>query len=167
MTAEAETALDDAGVGARDVRWSFGADLRYAGQQNEVTITFAGDPRRERDLEMVRRTFEEAYFAQYEVNPSHVPIEVVSWRLTARGPENVVEGAPAPVGAPGSAKATRSIPLWPGVGPVAIYDRTALRQGQVIKGPAIIEERETTIVLPPEWDGLVNALGCIVAERRS
>ena len=167
MTAEAETALDDAGVGARDVRWSFGADLRYAGQQNEVTITFAGDPRRERDLEMVRRTFEEAYFAQYEVNPSHVPIEVVSWRLTARGPENAVEGAPAPVGAPGSAKATRSIPLWPGVGPVAIYDRTALRQGQVIKGPAIIEERETTIVLPPEWDGLVNALGCIVAERRS
>ena len=167
MTREAETALDDAGVTADEVRWTYGADLRYAGQQNEVTITFAADPRGERDLERVRQTFETAYFAQYEVNPSHVPIEVVSWRLTARGPENVVEGAPAPIGAPGAAKAERSIPLWPGAGPVPVYDRTALRQGQVIKGPAIVEERETTIVLPPDWDGLVDALGCIVAERRS
>ena len=167
MTREAETALDDAGVTAGDVRWTYGADLRYAGQQNEVTITFAADPRGERDLELGRRTFEAAYFAQFEVNPSHVPIEVVSWRLTARGPENVVEGAPAPIGAPGAAKGERAIPLWPGAGPVKVYDRTALRQGQVIKGPAIVEERETTIVLPPDWDGLVNALGCIVAERRS
>ncbi len=167
MTREAETALDDAGVAAGEVRWTYGADLRYAGQQNEVTITFADDPRGERDLDVLRRTFETAYFAQYEVNPSHVPIEVVSWRLTARGPENVVEGAPAPIGAPGPAKGERSIPLWPGAGLVQVYDRGALRQGQVIKGPAIIEERETTIVLPPDWDGLVNALGCIVAERRS
>ncbi|NDF37951.1 MAG: hypothetical protein EB140_03320 [Proteobacteria bacterium] len=49
---------------------------------------------------------------------------------------------------------------WPHV-----YDRDALAQGQAIDGPAIIEERETTVVLPPQWRAIVEPGGCIVAQR--
>jgi N-methylhydantoinase A len=38
-----------------------------------------------------------------------------------------------------------------------------LARGQVLAGPAIVEERETTIVLPLGWEAVVDDLGCIVA----
>ena len=165
MLAEARAALAEAGTAAQDIRISLGADLRYAGQQNEVGIVFEGDPRQDRDAEAIRRTFEAAYFAQYGVNPSHVPVEAVSWRLTARGPDNIVDARPVTGQSPAAPKGERSIPLWSGAPKAKLYDRAALAAGQSIAGPALIEERETTIVLPPGWVGTVDAIGCITAKR--
>ncbi len=166
MTAEGLAALGEAGTAADDIRWSLGADLRYAGQQNEVGIVFAADPRPARDLDLIRRPFETAYFAQYGVNPSHVPVEVVSWRLTARGADRETGAAARLSGALGQPKGRRPIALWTGAEMATLFDRSALALGQVIEGPALIEERETTIVLPPRWSGTVDALGCITARRR-
>ncbi|MDB5442466.1 MAG: hypothetical protein JWP73_842 [Phenylobacterium sp.] len=165
MTEEAREALVDAGAAPDEIRWSIGADLRYAGQQNEVGIVFEEDPRKTRDVEAIRAAFEGAYFAQYGVNPSHVPVQVVSWRLTARGPDNVVNAAPTGASGPGTPKGERAIPLWTGAPKAKLYDRTSLCEGQTIVGPALIEERETTVVLPPGWTGVVDAIGCITARR--
>jgi len=165
MAAEGVAALVDAGCDERAVSLTIGADLRYFGQQNEVGVSFERDPRPGRDLQMIRAAFEQVYFAQYGVNPSHVPVEIVSWRLTAQGPDIAFESAPKLAGAPGAPKSERTIPLWPDAGPARVYDRAALVLGQRVQGPAIIEERETTIVLPPHWAGEVDALGCVVAQR--
>ena len=59
----------------------------------------------------------------------------------------------------------RAIPLWAGTPNARLYDRAALAEGQVLEGPAIIEERETTVVIPPGWTGVVDAIGCITATR--
>ena len=165
MTNEALEALGETGTVPEQVRWRIGADLRYTGQQNEVTVAFESDPRETRDSEMIRGVFESAYFSQYGVNPSHVPIEIVSWRLTAQGPENAVDGARAPSGSAAAPKGERLIPLWITAGPAKLYDRSLLTAGQQIAGPALIEERETTVVLPHGWSGLVDELGCITATR--
>jgi len=37
---------------------------------------------------------------------------------------------------------------------------------QILSGPALIEERETTIVIPPEWRIVNDKVGCIVATRK-
>jgi N-methylhydantoinase A len=96
-----------------------------------------------------------------------VPAEIVSWRLTAQGPANAeTQAAPVPHGAPAAPARRRRVALWPDAGAVDVWQRAALPAGQTITGPAIIEERETTIVLPPEWRAEVDALGCIVATRR-
>ena len=166
MVDEAYAALEQAGCDRESVRLTFGADLRYFGQQNELGITFSHDPRKDRDIGVIRRVFEAAYLAQYGVNPSHVPLEIVSWRLTAQGPEIAVEGGGQAANAAGSPKAHRKVLLWPNEERVPVYDRGALAVGQKIAGPAIIEERETTIVLPPGWDAVVNELSCIVATQR-
>ncbi|MDB5448503.1 MAG: hypothetical protein JWQ97_3820, partial [Phenylobacterium sp.] len=137
MTEEAREALVDAGAAPDEIRWSIGADLRYAGQQNEVGIVFEEDPRKTRDVEAIRAAFEGAYFAQYGVNPSHVPVQVVSWRLTARGPDNVVNAAPTGASGPGTPKGERAIPLWTGAPKAKLYDRTSLCEGQTIVGPAL------------------------------
>ncbi|MDB5448249.1 MAG: hypothetical protein JWQ97_3566, partial [Phenylobacterium sp.] len=165
MTEEAREALVAAGAAPEQIRWSYGADLRYAGQQNEVGIVFDGDPRKDRDPQSIHAAFEAAYFAQYGVNPSHVPVEVVSWRLTARGPENGAEAAQLYGAITAEPKGRRAIPLWPGAPETQRYERAALAVGQIVAGPALVEERETTVVLPPGWTGEVDAIGCIVAKR--
>ncbi len=166
MTEEGHAALAEAGCTPDKVTLTVGADLRYFGQQNEVGIVFAHDPREGRDAKMIRKSFEEAYHAQYGVNPSHVPVEIVSWRLTAQGPGIAFNATPKLADKPASPKAHRPIGLWPKAGKVAVYDRASMMPGQTVAGPAIIEERETTIVLPPGWDSTVNDIGCVVATRR-
>ena len=64
---------------------------------------------------------------------------------------------------PGAPKSSRHVALWPASDLVPVYDRSCLARGQVLAGPAIVEERETTIVLPLGWEAVVDDLGCIVA----
>ena len=163
MTVEADHALAEAG--ALQVNRVYGADLRYFGQQNEVTITFPVDPRTTRDGADITRIFEAAYLAQYGVLPSHVPVEIVSWRLTATGPEISAELTEKPSFGTGAAKGARRVSLWQPDQMVPVHERAELGAGQRLAGPAIIEERETTIVLPPGWTAVVNDIGCIVATR--
>jgi N-methylhydantoinase A len=165
MTREGVAALTAAGCDPKEVRLAFGADLRYFGQQNELTIFFEHDPREGRNVAMILRAFEAAYLAQYGVNPSHVPVEIVSWRLTVRGPDIAAEGKRALPRNPGKPKAHRRVHLWPEIEKAAVYERSELAVGQAISGPAIIEERETTIVVPPHWNATVDELGCVVAKR--
>jgi N-methylhydantoinase A len=65
--------------------------------------------------------------------------------------------------APGKARAMRPVHLWKSDQQVPVYDRTALAVGQSLSGPAIIEERETTLVIPPGWKAAVDRVGCVVA----
>jgi N-methylhydantoinase A len=167
MSEEGFAALAEAGVGRAEVSLRFGADLRYFGQQNELTVAFEADPREGRDIEAIRAVFETAYRAQYGVNPSHVPVEIVGWRLTARGPDIALTHAPPAAAAPGAPRTRRHVALWPAIDEVPVFDRSSLAVGQTLAGPAVIEERETTIVLPPAWTATINDLGCIVAEMEA
>ena len=163
MADEGMSALANAGVARGDVAMTFGADLRYFGQQNEVGVTLVADPRLMRDGGAIRREFERAYLAQYGFNPSHVPVEIVSWRLTVHGPQVPFHVATIPAGTPGAPKRWRPVHLWQDEQQVPVYDRSALATGQSLAGPSIIEERETTIVIPPGWHATVDAFGCVVA----
>jgi N-methylhydantoinase A len=114
---------------------------------------------------MIRRAFETAYLAQYGVNPSHVPLEIVSWRLTATGPEVPFDNIASLSRDLAAPRAHRAVALWADAQAVPVFGRADLAQGQRLVGPAIIEERETTIVLPPGWTAEIDALGCIAASR--
>jgi N-methylhydantoinase A len=165
LSREAFAALDEAGCARRDVTLIFGADLRYFGQQHEVTVTLDADPRTHRDASLIATAFETAYRVLYGVNPSHVPVEVVTWRLTARGPVIPVDRIDKASGTWGSPKTTRKVYAWSDDATVPVYDRDCVAVGQSLIGPAIIEERETTTILPPSWTASVDRFGCIVAKK--
>ena len=163
MEREGRAALQAAGVAAADIRISFGADLRYFGQQNEVSIEIATDPRADHDPAPIHAEFERAYFAQYGFNPNHVAVEVVNWRLTAHGPD-VERSVPANTAStPGAPRGSREVTLWASARAVPVYERRTLATGQSLDGPALIEERETTIVIPPGWRAVVDRTACIIA----
>ena len=47
----------------------------------------------------------------------------------------------------------------------ALYRRSALGRGQTIEGPAIIEQSDTTTVIPPGWRAVVHGSGDLIVER--
>ncbi len=86
LASEATAALQEAGCAEDSVTLIFAADLRYVGQQSELTVALDVDPRTHHDASRIVDVFAPAYKKLYGVNPSHVPIELVTWRVTARGP---------------------------------------------------------------------------------
>jgi N-methylhydantoinase A len=165
LVTEASAALAEAGCGEASIKLIFGADLRYFGQQSELTVTFDADPRTHRDAGRIVKRFEENYRKLYGVNPSHVPIELVTWRVTARGPIIPFNRATALPTTHGRPRTSRPVHAWSEGTQVPVYDRKALAAGQTIAGPAIIEERETTTAIPPGWSATVDQVGCIIAAK--
>lgn len=163
IEAEARAALEDAGIDANAIHYGLGADMRYVGQANEVTVDFGFDPRKTRDTGEIRRVFEVAYDKLYGLRLDGMRVEVVSWRLTALGPGADRHSDVDLPAKPGAAKASRRAVFGAGAVEVQVYDRAALAQDQKVEGPAIIEERETTIIILPGWTATVDALGCVVA----
>ena len=77
--------LEQAGCSEDSVTLIFAADLRYVGQQSELTVPL-DYLRTHHDASRIVDVFAPTYKKLYGVNPSHVPIELVTWRVTARGP---------------------------------------------------------------------------------
>ncbi len=159
--------LREAGVPPDQVRFLRTADLRYAGQGSEVTCPIPpGDL--PADFEAAfRAAFEDAYRRLYGRTCPGVPVEAVNWRLRATGPRPEVRALSAPPASGPALKDRRNVCFREAEGyvPCPVYNRYALGSGFELRGPAIIEERESTVVLPPSWSARVDDDGSLVAER--
>lgn len=160
-------ALADAGCPVEDIRFVYSADMRYLGQQYELTVSFASRPLRDGGVALMREAFEEAYRARYSIVQREVPIEIVTWRMAAIGPAPISPDI-TPAGVAGSPGRRRTVHLWQPDQDVPVISRgDFLARDEAIDGPLIIEERETTLVIPPRWTARSGPLGCIVATRET
>ncbi|MGH9320288.1 MAG: hypothetical protein ACRD21_00255, partial [Vicinamibacteria bacterium] len=64
---------------------------------------------------------------------------------------------------PGRSKGERPVLFETGARQVPVFARADLAAGQRLEGPALVEERDTTIVLRPTWKAEVLAYGAVVA----
>jgi N-methylhydantoinase A len=162
---DARDGLASAGCKASEITFRFGADMRYFGQQNEVTAWFDHDPRQRHDLAWIREVFESAYERLYSLRLSDVDVEIVSWRLVATGPVAARDSTPDLSSSLGEPRSKR-IARFNGKDVEApVYARRDLACDQAVSGPAIIEERETTIIILPGWRAKVDRTGCIMASK--
>ena len=137
-----------------DWEYELAADMRYRGQTHCVPVPVPGDgPRPEQDPGALRARFEEAYLARYRRKIHDVPVEVAAWRLTLLGPPPA--GGFMNASLDGSVsrdfrKGTRRMYAGPeaGFADGAVYDRYALPENESFTGPAVVEERESTILIP-------------------
>ena len=149
LRTEAGKVLTESGVPADEITHEHGCDMRFVGQGTEtaVTVPAEGD-------DWVARA-EAAFRAAYEgrfggVAPRDVEVEILTWRVSSRGrdPEARLRFAPRD----GGGSRTGSRPAWfPDHGWVDadVHDRYLLRPGAELRGPALVEERESTLVVPP------------------
>ena len=162
-----EATLRDAGVPPDQIRFIRAADLRYAGQGSEVTCPIPSGDLPSDFVDAFRASFEDAYRRLYGRTCPGVPVEAVNWRLRATGPRPDVRSLSAPPSSGPAVKGRRQVCFREEEGhvPCPVYDRYALSPGFEVRGPAVVEERESTVVLPPSWSGRVDDYGSLVAEK--
>ncbi len=154
MEAEGQALLEASGVRPEDIRHRREADMRYVGQGHEIRVPLPPGQLGEADAPAITAAFEEVYRRLYERLSQSVPLEVVNWRITASGP--VPELHLNMPGAEQSAdreirKGSREayFPELGGFATVTVYDRYRLLPGTRFAGPAIVEERESTVIVGP------------------
>jgi N-methylhydantoinase A len=166
MAAQAmEVVRESASAGAITVTRS--VDARYVGQGFELTVPVPGGRLDAGALARVRASFDEIYAARYGYAQPKEPVEVVTWKLSAVGGAPRVSLAKAPdTPAAGGVKGRRRayFPETNGWVDCPIYDRYKLAAGMRVAGPAIVEERESTSVLPPGVVATVDEYANLVAE---
>ncbi len=156
--------MAEEGIAASRQRFEFSLDVRHRGQINEVEVLIPWT-RLPADYEpRLRKLFVERYEQLYGKG-SALPgaqLEVVVCRLRARAL------TPRPK-LTKSRRSTRAIPRaavrkprtiwWKGLKKTPVYDGAKLAAGNVLRGPAIVETSDTTVVVHPGTTLRVDALG--------
>jgi N-methylhydantoinase A len=135
------------------------ADARYVGQGYELNVPVPALPLDAAALVRLRASFHEIYAARYGYANPREPVEVVTWKLSAvAGAPRVALAKQRPRSGEGTRKGVRRayFPEVPGYLECPVYDRQALPAGLTLTGPAIVEERESTTVLPPGVEVVVD-----------
>ncbi|WP_375779414.1 hydantoinase/oxoprolinase family protein [Bradyrhizobium sp. ma5] len=164
LETEGRKALIEAGCSDADVTFIYAADMRYLGQQFEVAVELPARPARDGGSKALRECFESEYLKRYKLIQSKLEVELVTWRVTATVPGRAAPALGLPLGAGKNAKREfRRVDLWQTDQQVHVVARESLRPGDQLDGPLIIEEAETTIVIPPGWTASLGAIGAITA----
>jgi N-methylhydantoinase A len=136
-------------------------DLRYAGQGYELTVPSPMPPLKVSDLKLMRERFD----AQHELASGHKaetePVELVSLRLISYGlvPQAKLSPSKATGRKLSQAKTgERKVYFGKQHGMLncQIYTRDLLEPGHRISGPAIVEQLDTTTVIHPEQEAIVD-----------
>jgi N-methylhydantoinase A len=150
METEGATLLVESGLEPEQVSHTRYADLRYVGQGHEVRIALppgALGP----DADLVG-LFEREYERLYGRSGPGVPVEAINWRVVSSGPPPGLELGAIDVEAGAEREREPRQAYFPALGgfvETAVYDRYALAPGTRFEGPAIVEERESTLVVGP------------------
>ncbi|RPI49515.1 MAG: hydantoinase/oxoprolinase family protein, partial [Chloroflexi bacterium] len=146
-------------------------DMRYMGQSFELTVDAGAGAG---DVDGLIRSFHETHRRRFAYASEGEPVEIVNIRVQAVGhtakprlaprepgpadPQAAHAGyKPVHFAASGAPRAAR--PMF-----AALYERDRLAPGNIVVGPAVIWQLDTTTVIPPGWAATVDAWGNLVAE---
>ncbi len=160
--------LRESGVAAGDIVFSRSLEMRFVGQGNEIEVPVPepGDGWQA----SVQQAFADQYRERFgAVAPRHVDAEIISWRVTARGPEPDARLRLSPPDAHSVSSVGERAAYFPqedGYVQTPVYDRYRLPPDAKVHGPALVEEDESTLVLAPGMTGTVGKDGSIVVRLR-
>jgi len=150
MEAEGARTLQKTGS-AEDIAFKRSVDVRFIGQGSETNIPIPETDFTEVKREDIRRRFDETYERVYGRTYPDSPVEFINFKVRASLPERLLQ-LPKIKKQGGSLrdaiKGERQ--AYSGIArdfiPYTVYDRYELLPGAVFQGPAIIEERESTVI---------------------
>ena len=139
-------------------------DLRYPQQAYELTIPFHGDGMEtvsRSSLDALTRSFHRHHERTYGYANTDEPVQLVNIRVKAVGRR---PGLQLKQGSNVEAVRERSRGVWfsdAKVDSCRVLWRPGLKAGETVDGPTIVESLDSTVVIPPEWSGMVDADGYI------
>jgi N-methylhydantoinase A len=128
--------------------------MRYVGQGHEISVALPDAPLGPAHRPVLQAAFEAEYVRLYGRLGPPVPLELITWRVVASGPAPTLRLVVSGGGGGNAAAARKGVrpayfPELGGMAATPVYDRYALGPGAELAGPAIVEERESTLVVGP------------------
>jgi N-methylhydantoinase A len=166
MVQEAVEALLQAGVPRSAARFTRSADMRYLGQRKEITVEVPGERFDGRRAPVLREAFESRYESIYHRRHDGHPVEVLCWRLEARGPQTMELPSREKRGNGAKARPRASRPMlfagWTRYRDCPVYSRYELASGTRLRGPSVVEEDESSTVVGPGGAASVDGYGNLI-----
>jgi N-methylhydantoinase A len=154
MEREGEALLVESGVPKEQISHRRSADMRYVGQGHEIRVPLPAGALDASNADALKSAFEQVYRELYERLGPPVALEIINWRIVSAAPSpdlklklEAQSGGDAASAVKGSRPAY--FPEAHGYVDTPIYDRYRLVPGASFEGPAIVEERESTVIIGP------------------
>ncbi|MDK4740433.1 hydantoinase/oxoprolinase family protein [Rhizobium sp. CNPSo 3464] len=142
--------------------------MRYAGQGWDIPVALEDDRFDAASAKKITALFEREYERFFGRAIEGLDIEMVSWSVKASSPLPPVDRVP-PIAEGSVIKPSQTRRLFEASQgsylEAGIHERTSLKPGDVVKGPAVIVERETSAVLTSSFKAIVQNDGCLLVTR--
>jgi len=162
LNKQAEAWFENNNVTSKKRKISVSADLRYYHQNYELSLPFPGSILSKNDIQQIQTAFHKMHTKIYGYSASGENIKVVNLRLRAtklqskpRMPKlnftgNLLDG-----------NRIRTRPVWfkNKEFKCRVYERSMLPAGFTFNGPAVVQEKESTTLVGPNWNLQVDPLG--------
>ncbi len=169
LAARADAALAREGFPAGERVFERTADVRYFGQAYEVRVPVPDGDVGTQTFDEVARRFHDEHLALYGYDFRDDPRQEVEWvnlRVTGIGPirKPEIQEVAAGDGAGQARTGTRQVFFDDWV-EAPVYDRARLGAGDVVEGPAVLEEFSSTVPLHPGFIARVDRFGNLLITR--
>src|SRR5208282_861209 len=151
----------EAGIEANARRVALTVDMRYAGQNYELSVPLPAGPVTRATIDGLAAGFAAAHQRLYGFVAEDDPMQLVTFRAEATGIVRKAELRPTAEAGPDPRRAERSrrdvwLPEVGGFVSCPIYDRDGLAPGNRIEGPAIVEQMDATTLIVPGTHATVD-----------
>jgi N-methylhydantoinase A len=166
LAREAEAWFTAEGVDSKDRSVEVVLDTRYVGQNFELALALGSPDPLPRTDEIRSRFFVEHERAYGFFNPAD-PVEIVNFRLIAVGRLTQPARQPSPAQRSGPLRPSARRDIWfsaDAPDSTSVYDRAGLSPGDLVTGPAVIEQLDSTTLLFPGDRAVVDPFLNLIVE---
>jgi N-methylhydantoinase A len=161
---EAEGLLETSAADTGSFDLAFELDMRYRGQAYNLTVPFAGRPVTAETIAEAELAFGQQHRKLYDYTPTITETEIVTLRLRALARIPDIDWA-ATEQAPSAAVAEQRRVWSGGWRAWQVVARDALMVGDTLAAETIVEQEDTTVVVPAGWFGRVGVGGTLLLVR--
>jgi N-methylhydantoinase A/oxoprolinase/acetone carboxylase beta subunit len=139
--------------------------MSYVGQGFEIRVAFPRLPEGDEEIGLLRDWFHAEYERAYGRRLDGYEVQAVTWRVRVAGRDPVLP-AFARRTEPGREGARRPVYLDGDWVEVPVRDRRSLGPGERLTGPAVVEDADSTFVLPVGSRATISGETDLVIEVR-
>ena len=149
----------------RQVRVEYAADMRYEGQGYDVTVPIETERLKRGDADAITAAFHVAHRAVYGHANEKAEVWMKELRAHVTGQMPKARVVAITDDFDDGTAMTRPIRLFGRSFDATVRIRASLRDGSALSGPAIINQMDTTTLIPPGWNARPVRSGALVLER--
>jgi N-methylhydantoinase A len=162
LAARGQYWFEDEAISAENQRVRRTVDMRYAGQNYELSVPLPDGEIGPRSLAALAEAFAAMHRRLYGFAAADEPVQLVTFRIEASGVVPKATFTPRPFTGSNAASALAEYrPVWlpdsHDFAPCPVYDRDRLEPGDRFAGPAIVEQMDATTFIPAGMAAQVDA----------